>query len=726
MGNETKDTLEENKSAHLDESKRETTNNNNNNKPKTPRAKSKGRNKKKRASSVTAKESDIPTSSATPAKTEATSTATAAGLGKTNTPSVSTGKEEKSAEEIDEKQKTSQTTTETSTTTLQTKEEMEMRMAALLVRKSDDDEEGDSSMTEKEKAGVAWRILQFCLASRIQKVKVHQNTQILQEPPRPEKAKSLQQRFVSKMSATAGEEGTAATPVEEEEAAAEEAAVEEAAREIKEIEREEEVKVEASLAAKTSAMASKIETEAVQEKPAEMIVDKQQQQQPQPDGGKKSSKERKSSKSESQSRSRTPSVSLEQKPGANKNKKRSKQSATNNNKKPGGGDHDDIDALIADVMKMDAEKASSEIPGSGSSSKKTSRASSKVKEIPSSSAPPAATTPPAAATPPVVSSSSSELRMNSTRVRQDYSEVKTNYDNMFEEFETDILLSMEEMQKMGKTSGQMEDRLNAIQSRSSNQSHRFRAVKESYKALGSDLERRLKTMLDKRKETEKEEEEAEEEEKDTSSYEGQSGTAFSGDELQNALMSSLEGKAPPAAAASKEEEAAMASKSPASLHSPADDEGELTDEKDAELTDKGYTLTDDGVSDDLDVFGALKRKQGVMSASMFASTPMAEDDASASMTTSWGDCLEKNDDNEDDDRQGRENRDEFADQPVVAGYKQRSADGQPALARHRSVAGSCVSEDSGLSDSKTSDPYDPYKGKKKRKQRPRVKSMIEI
>jgi len=615
-----------------------------------------------------------------------------------------------------------------------------MRMAALLVRKNDDDEEGDSSMTEKEKAGVAWRILQFCLASRIQKVKVHQNTQILQEPPRPEKAKSLQQRFVSKMCATAGEEGTAAIPAEEEEAAVEEAAVEEAAvveaaGEMKEIEREEEVKVEASLAATIPAMASKTETEAVQEKPADMIVDKQQQQQqqhrqqqPPPDGGKKSSKERKSSKSESQSRSRTPSVSLEQKPGANKNKKRSKQSANNNNnKRPVGGDDDDIDALIADVKKMDAEKASSEIPGSGSSSKKTSRASSKVKEIPSSTAPPAAVTPPAAATPPVVSSSSSsELRMNSTRVREDYSEVKTNYDNMFEEFETDILLSMEEMQKMGKTSGQMEDRLNAIQSRSSNQSHRFRAVKESYKALGSDLERRLKTMLDKRKGTEKGEERAEEEEKDTSSYEGQNGAAYSGDELQNALMSSLEGKAPPAATASKEEEEAMASKSPASLHSPADDEGELTDEKDAELTDKGYTLTDDGVSDDLDVFGALKRKQGVMSASMFASTPMAEDDASASMTTSWGDCLEKNDDDEDDDRQGRENRDEFADQPVVAGYKQRSADGQPALARHRSVGGSCVSEDSGLSDSKTSDPYDPYKGKKKRKQRPRVKSMIEI
>merc|ERR1711887_158989 len=73
-----------------------------------------------------------------------------------------------------------------------------------------------------------------------------------------------------------------------------------------------------------------------------------------------------------------------------------------------------------------------------------------------------------------------------------------------------------------------------------------------------------------------------------------------------------------------------------------------------------------------------------------------EDDASASMTTSWGDCLEKNDDDEDDDRQGRENRDEFADQPVVAGYKQRSADGQPTSARHRSVGGSCVSEDSGL------------------------------
>merc|ERR1719334_2263459 len=96
--------------------------------------------------------------------------------------------------------------------------------------------------------------------------------------------------------------------------------------------------------------------------------------------------------------------------------------------------------------------------------------------------------------------------MNSTRVRQDYSEVKTNYDNMFEEFETDILLSMEEMQKIGKTSGQMEDRLNAIQSRSSNQSHRFRAVKESYKALGLDLENRLKKMMEKRKEEEEAEE----------------------------------------------------------------------------------------------------------------------------------------------------------------------------------------------------------------------------
>ena len=61
----------------------------------------------------------------------------------------------------------------------------------------------------------------------------------------------------------------------------------------------------------------------------------------------------------------------------------------------------------------------------------------------------------------------------------------------------DILLSMEEMQKMGKTSGRMEERLNAIQSRSSNQSHRFRAVKESYKTLGLDLENRLKKMMEK-------------------------------------------------------------------------------------------------------------------------------------------------------------------------------------------------------------------------------------
>merc|ERR1719334_1744052 len=313
--------------------------------------------------------------------------------------------------------------------------------------------------------------------------------------------------------------------------------------------------------------------------------------------------------------------------------------------------------------------------------------------------------------------------MNSTRVRQDYSEVKTNYDNMFEEFETDILLSMEEMQKMGKTSGQMEDRLNAIQSRSSNQSHRFRAVKESYKALGSDLERRLKTMLDKRKETEKEEEEAEEEEKDTSSYEGQSGTAFSGDELQNALMSSLEGKAPPAAAASKEEEAAMASKSPASLHSPADDEGELTDEKDAELTDKGYTLTDDGVSDDLDVFGAVKRKNTVMSTSMFVTPTTREDDDEDVMTSSsrsWGDALNGGDGDAAKEEIGKVEN-------AVGSEKSGSASLQTVSNRQISAASGVIcSEDSGLSDSKTSEPYDPYKGKKKRKQRPRVKSMIEI
>merc|ERR1712025_438825 len=105
----------------------------------------------------------------------------------------------------------------------------------------------------------------------------------------------------------------------------------------------------------------------------------------------------------------------------------------------------------------------------------------------------AAATSAVTATTAAVAATSSSL----SKEQHDYTEVKQNYDNMFEEFETDILLSMEEMQKMGKTSDRMEERLNTIQNRSSTQSQRFRAVKEGYKSLGADLENRLKNIAKK-------------------------------------------------------------------------------------------------------------------------------------------------------------------------------------------------------------------------------------
>lgn len=177
--------------------------------------------------------------------------------------------------------------------------------------------------------------------------------------------------------------------------------------------------------------------------------------------------------------------------------------------------------------------------------------------------------------------------------------------------------------------------------------------------------------------------------------------------MQNALMSSLEGAKTDAENKS----------SPPPIYSPIED--------DAELTDKGYTLTDDGVSDDLDVFGGIKRKtemaQGerVMSASMFVTSTSREEDAEDVMTSSavsWGDLLE-GDEAPKGDVVGTA-------EEVVAAASSVSVTPETACSRQILAAG--VSEDSGLSDSKTSDPYDPYKGKKKRKQRPRVKSMIEI
>merc|ERR1712025_383075 len=151
----------------------------------------------------------------------------------------------------------------------------------------------------------------------------------------------------------------------------------------------------------------------------------------------------------------------------------------------------------------------------------------------------AAATSAVTATTAAVAATSSSL----SKEQHDYTEVKQNYDNMFEEFETDILLSMEEMQKMGKTSDRMEERLNTIQNRSSTQSQRFRAVKEGYKSLGADLENRLKNIAKKREEEEKEEEEKRKKEAKEKEEEEQEEEKEKEMELQNALMSSLEGKA---------------------------------------------------------------------------------------------------------------------------------------------------------------------------------------
>merc|ERR1711990_797323 len=194
---------------------------------------------------------------------------------------------------------------------------------------------------------------------------------------------------------------------------------------------------------------------------------------------------------------------------------------------------------------------------------------------------------------------------------------------------------------MGKQSDKMEARLDAIQNKRSNQSHRFRAVKESYKALGLDLENRLKRMVEKRKEettttTTKKIVVHNDDDDDgvganvlllrdeepvardtptptpTSTEKGEEYSAvasLSGDELQNALMSSLVGKSRPtnlgvdvvAAAAAEEEIVVVNNESEIEeLNSPEDEENSLL-APEAELTDKGYTLTDDAVSDDLDV-----------------------------------------------------------------------------------------------------------------------------
>ena len=232
-------------------------------------------------------------------------------------------------------------------------------MASLLVKKSEDD---DGSMSDKEKAGIAWRILQFCLASRIQKVKVPQDTHILQEPPGPDKAKSLQEQFVSKMAAAADMTTTTTTEANEKiNDVEDEARVEEEVIELTAITTE-----AATPTNMSSAITATTPSAAATETPTNTIVDddrkpapKQQQQQP-----------RKASKSASQSRSRTPSVSLD-KPAAGGGKGKKKGKA---NKKGGGDDEENLDALIAEVMKMDATKAETEVArgGSGSSSKRSS------------------------------------------------------------------------------------------------------------------------------------------------------------------------------------------------------------------------------------------------------------------------------------------------------------------------------------------------------------------
>ena len=231
-------------------------------------------------------------------------------------------------------------------------------MASLLVKKSEDD---DGSMSDKEKAGIAWRILQFCLASRIQKVKVPQDTHILQEPPGPDKAKSLQEQFVSKMAAAADMTTTTTTEANEKiNDVEDEARVEEEVTEVKAMTTEE----AATPTKVSSAITATTPSAAATETPTNTIVDDDRKPAP------KQQQPRKASKSASQSRSRTPSVSLD-KPagGGGKGKKKGKA-----NKKGGGDDEENLDALIAEVMKMDATKAETEVArgGSGSSSKRSS------------------------------------------------------------------------------------------------------------------------------------------------------------------------------------------------------------------------------------------------------------------------------------------------------------------------------------------------------------------
>ena len=230
-------------------------------------------------------------------------------------------------------------------------------MASLLVKKSEDD---DGSMSDKEKAGIAWRILQFCLASRIQKVKVPQDTHILQEPPGPDKAKSLQEQFVSKMAAAADMTTTTTTEANEKiNDVEDEARVEEEVIELTAITTE-----AATPTNMSSAITATTPSAAATETPTNTIVDDDRKPAP------KQQQPRKASKSASQSRSRTPSVSLD-KPagGGGKGKKKGKA-----NKKGGGDDEENLDALIAEVMKMDATKAETEVArgGSGSSSKRSS------------------------------------------------------------------------------------------------------------------------------------------------------------------------------------------------------------------------------------------------------------------------------------------------------------------------------------------------------------------
>lgn len=625
-----------------------------------PRAKSRGRSKKAKSQGKATSSSITPfdTPSATPSSIAAPPFSDSNGSETASRDHTSTALTESEAPV---------SANSAAATPQQTKEEMEARMTSLLVKKSDDD---DSSMSDKEKAGIAWRILQFCLASKIQKVKVTQDAHILQEPLGPDKARSLQEQFVSKLCADSGEvafavkdgssadDVAAATPVENDIVRGEnEIAV------IEDVEvtqfKEFDDKPEANTAKLSKAEAKK-------------------------------SKSRNGSKSASQSRSRTPSVSLDKTHSA-KNKK--PKSGTKG-KKTGDGD-EDLDALIAEVKKLDVERAAEpETPSRRSSS----RSSSKAKEI--TVAESATEVAPALEIAPSIPTISKE--------RRDYVEIKGNYDNMFEEFETDILLSMEEMQRMGKMSDRMEERLNAVQSRSSNQSQRFRAVKESYKAIGLDLQDKLKKLNEKKREVGQEEEKA-----STSADDGTLLPSSLESELQNALMSSLEGK--PNLEDNKG--------SPPPVYSPIEDDAELTDDKEAELTDKGYTLTDDGVSDDLDVFGAVKRKNKVMSTSMFVTPTTREDDDEDVMTSSsrsWGDALNGGDGDAAKEEIGKVEN-------AVGSEKSGSASLQTVSNRQISAASGVIcSEDSGLSDSKTSEPYDPYKGKKKRKQRPRVKSMIEI